>query len=1196
MWERRMGVNGMTQKIGQKAFIVTMALIVSGLGMFIVPQQAGAEAWVKSDMGAPPGGNMRFFGVVAGDGDRDNLPEVYFTAREGGGVYQYTYSPTAGNWTIESIAGQGFMADAVVLGDGDDSGDRELYVIGMSRGFPGPKVGVYQLYNPGTGWRQDVVSSVGSTGNELALGDGNNDNRTEVFGACADGHIYMYYKMGAWNSQDIGNASPVQNTSSTSMESVIVGDGDNDGRLEVYGSASTGWIYQFNYIDATSSWARSDVGQGATGKAGSNMASIAIGDVNGDGQNEVFGASWNNATVYMFKYDPKTVMWDRTTLVSLGTQVNALGLAIGDGNSDGSDELFAGTSNSQVYMIRYDKSTSSWGSSSVGSGNGQINDVTVGMAMGDPSQREVYAACQDGHGYHYLVDRAPPANPTLWSDTHPVPGTWYANSVVHMLWSDVGKDPSGIDGYSLAWDSAPSTIPDSFKEVEENVHEVTSPALSPGKWYFHIRSRDNALNWNASAAHFGPICIGSAPDDAPPTISDVLASGITDNLAVIGWSTNEPADSLLEYGSTDNYGLKASGVAFVLGHSITLTGLSASTTYHFRVGSRDASGNGPTWSGDFSFKTLAKPDTVPPVISNVKVGGITDRVAVVSWETDEPADGSVDYGSGTSYGLVKSDGSFVMLHEIALSGLNASTTYHFRARSRDATGNGPTLSLDFSFLTAAQPDRTPPQIASARVEGITQNSATVLWETDELGDSFVEYGPGVSYGLSSADKTYTLHHSVLLQDLSVDRTYHFRAMSADSSGNTGIGPDLTFKTEKTPSQPDTTPPRISAIDVSGVTNSRAVVMWTTDELAGSEVEYGKTSGYGLRSSDPTFANIHSIVLENLNASTTYHFRVKSSDVSGNGPSVSQDQEFRTVAAPDATPPRISAIKVTGITSNSATVTWSTDEPSTSVVDFGNGTQYGRKLTSQLNVLLHGLVLTGLQPATTYHFRVCSTDPTGNTAAPSADMIFTTLRSAATTTSKNNAFPWVWVALAILVVLGIAGAYMAFGRRTPIARSEAVTGDDDVETLQMETEPVHDGEPVRQAGPARHQAAPRTRVVGPAPAAEILAPLTIPPPAPLRHIRCPHCRARIPIHREGPHGITCQGCGRSGYYRPKAVGTATQPQENSAVGSEGGGKPGPVRVASCPACGSEVPIYTAVYPVRVSCPGCGRSGVFKGPGA
>jgi len=480
------------------------------------------------------------------------------------------------------------------------------------------------------------------------------------------------------------------------------------------------------------------------------------------------------------------------------------------------------------------------------------------------------------------------------------------------------------------------------------------------------------------------------------------------------------------------------------------------------------------------------------------------------------------------------------------------------------------MSQDYTFTTMATPDLTPPQISNVRVEGITNGSATVLWDTDELSDSFVEYGLTSTFGTSSADRSFTASHSIFLQGLLADKVYHYRVMSADSSSNTGKGPELTFKTEKTPTEPDTTAPKITNVNVSGITNNKAVVMWTTDELADSEVDFGRLSIFERRSSDNIFTTVHSIVLEDLNVSTVYHFRVGSTDTAGNGPAYGAESEFRTGSTADNTAPKVFGIKVTSITNSSAVITWTTDEPSTSVVEFGNSSLYGRKGSSQQPVLQHSVVLLGLAPGTTYHFRVYSTDPTGNTAPPSADGTFKTPSKAAS--AVKNQFPWVYLALAILAVLAVAGVVIyASARRAPPPPAPK----DDVETVQMEAP------------------APQRRMVAPAPAAEILAPLTVPEPAPLRHIRCPHCRARIPIHREGAHGITCPNCGRSGYYRPKGVGAAGQKLEDIARPPEQ--QPhAPVRMARCPSCGSEVPIYTNVYPVRITCPGCGRSGMFKGP--
>ncbi len=97
----------------------------------------------------------------------------------------------------------------------------------------------------------------------------------------------------------------------------------------------------------------------------------------------------------------------------------------------------------------------------------------------------------------------------------------------------------------------------------------------------------------------------------PPTItSGPTASSITTSSAIITWSTDESSDSVVEYGPTTSYGTSKSDTTDVTSHSITLTGLSPSTTYHYRVKSTDSSGNGPTVSGDNTFTTGGTTRTV----------------------------------------------------------------------------------------------------------------------------------------------------------------------------------------------------------------------------------------------------------------------------------------------------------------------------------------------------------------------------------------------------------------------------------------------------------------------------------------------------------------------------------------------------------------------------------------------------------
>jgi hypothetical protein len=97
---------------------------------------------------------------------------------------------------------------------------------------------------------------------------------------------------------------------------------------------------------------------------------------------------------------------------------------------------------------------------------------------------------------------------------------------------------------------------------------------------------------------------GSTSDTTPPNISGVSSSSASTG-ATISWSTDEAADSQVEYGTTIAYGSSTPMTKSLLtNHGFALPGLLPSTEYHYRVKSADASGNMST-SSDFAFTTAA---------------------------------------------------------------------------------------------------------------------------------------------------------------------------------------------------------------------------------------------------------------------------------------------------------------------------------------------------------------------------------------------------------------------------------------------------------------------------------------------------------------------------------------------------------------------------------------------------------------
>ena len=85
--------------------------------------------------------------------------------------------------------------------------------------------------------------------------------------------------------------------------------------------------------------------------------------------------------------------------------------------------------------------------------------------------------------------------------------------IVQMSWTP----HSGVKGYSVLWSNTPSDLPETAMELPFNETTVTSPALRPGEWYFHLRTLSENGNWT-SGVHYGPIII------LPPSLENLISS------------------------------------------------------------------------------------------------------------------------------------------------------------------------------------------------------------------------------------------------------------------------------------------------------------------------------------------------------------------------------------------------------------------------------------------------------------------------------------------------------------------------------------------------------------------------------------------------------------------------------------------------------------------------------------------------
>jgi len=459
--------------------------------------------------------------------------------------------------------------------------------------------------------------------------------------------------------------------------------------------------------------------------------------------------------------------------------------------------------------------------------------------------------------------------------------------------------------------------------------------------------------------------------------------------------------------------------------------LSNSTTYYYKIYTVDANGNTSYFSSVVNDLPNGQggTDTTPPTITGVTVSTTTTQSATIVWNTDELANSTVNYGVSTST-INLSTGVTTMVdnasslgqHSVILSNLTPDTTYYFEVESSDISNESSTNNNGgdyYSFTTKAGP-----VISGTTVTSLFNTGATIVWETDVADDSYIVYSTNADMSGSSqvgVSESVT-GHSYSLTGLTSGTTYYYYVKSGVATDD-NAGAYYNFITSS-----DTVGPAISSVTESIITDEEVVITWTTNEDSTSAVAIGTASGvYTATTTVSALSTSHSVTVEDLATSTVYYYRVNSVDASGNS-TFSDGHSFTTLetlseesaviareaianaagqaaastassggggggSSTDKTSPSISGIQVSEIESSTALVTWTTNELSTSFVEFGvvDGSFDG--IFGSLDfVTSHQVRLKNLDPETNYYYQVVSIDDAGNEARSTSGQFTTTNKS------------------------------------------------------------------------------------------------------------------------------------------------------------------------------------------------------------
>jgi len=615
-----------------------------------------------------------------------------------------------------------------------------------------------------------------------------------------------------------------------------------------------------------------------------------------------------------------------------------------------------------------------------------------------------------------------PGSNTLSAD-HPLISRLFANAIIFA-----SKGGFAITNIPFV-DQSPITIKGVARDTRIQTVTIKSPSqtqfasLETTTGDFSLANVTMALGENIFIAHGFDASSAIIASDTfavfldqtmPGILAGPLVVGISDTSIIIAVETDEPTILQVAFGldaNNLNTTTTINSTTFQRFHQVELKNLLPDATYHVIINVIDRAGNVSSFlpNPPIAFHTRRKDDKIgPQILEYPATAGVTRTSLILTAATDEIARATVEIVASDSTQqttpFTDRNNQFFFRHRIPVTGLTGGIQYFVRMRFMDANDNE-TITSFFPFTTPLTDDITPPEITNGpAVLLATELRTVIVYDTDEPSST------EVLVNLSGARDTTRVvvpdlvtDHRVVITNLESDKDYEYRVRSRDFLGNEVESKRRTFRTNNI----DKLDPVITEGPVVGYNGGEVIVVnITTDEPATARLDIAPASD--LSNITTTFGGInvttHNLTLTHLNRNTNYKFVVTITDPSGNamsfppnGLSAKRVEElattralfrvlqapgltgrFTTNQAPDSQAPIVLAgPTVVSRTSNSLTLSWLTDELSSSAIDFGTAGNLAQNVSGSNLVTNHTVTLTNLSVGTTYNYRISSRDVAGN---------------------------------------------------------------------------------------------------------------------------------------------------------------------------------------------------------------------------
>jgi hypothetical protein len=359
-----------------------------------------------------------------------------------------------------------------------------------------------------------------------------------------------------------------------------------------------------------------------------------------------------------------------------------------------SNLVATGVSSSQINLTWTDNSGSETGYTFAYDTNSGLTSPTYTYAGGANTTSYSHTGRSAATTYYYKIKAE--GNPdSAWTTiesatTAPsgVSATATSSSSVNVTWTGNGSN-TAIMGYTVAYATNSSFSGAVYKYVSgAGATSYNSTGLYAGTtYYYKVKAEGTSDSYDSPFSSYATVTTTGGAPNAPSGLSATVVSSSQVNLS---WTDNSSNETGFEVKRATDSGFTQNVVWIggISGTTYSNTGLSASTTYYYKVRAEGATQDS-AYSGSVSATTDPSGQTVPNPPSGLTATAASSTQVNLSWTDNSSNETGFEVKRATDSGFTQ---NVVWIGGIqgttyANTGLNPSTTYYYKVRAQGDAGN-----------------------------------------------------------------------------------------------------------------------------------------------------------------------------------------------------------------------------------------------------------------------------------------------------------------------------------------------------------------------------------------------------------------------------------------------------------------------------------------------------------------------------